>query len=47
LPIQIDCSGAAGNVPAAMSPREFGEKARDDSKRFGAIIREKGITAGN
>jgi tripartite-type tricarboxylate transporter receptor subunit TctC len=38
---------AVGSVPAAMSPREFGEKARDDSKRFGAIIREKGITAGN
>ena len=36
-----------GNVPAAMSPDEFGERAREDSKRFGAIIRERGITASN
>ncbi|MEH2544495.1 tripartite-type tricarboxylate transporter receptor subunit TctC [Bradyrhizobium sp. AZCC 2262] len=36
-----------GNIPAAMSPDEFGERAREDSKRFGAIIRERGITAGN
>ena len=38
---------AVGNVPAAMSPGEFGERAREDSKRFGAIIRERGITGGN
>ena len=38
---------AVGNVPAAMTPDEFGERAREDSKRFGAIIRERGITAGN
>jgi tripartite-type tricarboxylate transporter receptor subunit TctC len=38
---------AVGNIPAAMSPEEFGAKAQDDSKRFGAIIRERGITAGN
>lgn len=38
---------AVGNIPAAMSPAEFGERAREDSKRFGAIIRERGITAGN
>jgi tripartite-type tricarboxylate transporter receptor subunit TctC len=38
---------AVGNVPAAMSPDEFGEKSRKDSDRFGAIIRERGITAGN
>ena len=38
---------AVGNVPAAMSPEEFGTKAREDSKRFGAIIRERGITGGN
>ncbi|XSC41900.1 Bug family tripartite tricarboxylate transporter substrate binding protein [Bradyrhizobium sp. RDT10] len=38
---------AVGNVPAAMSPNEFGERVREDSKRFGAIIRERGITAGN
>jgi len=36
---------AVGNVPAAMSPNEFGERAREDSKRFGAIIRERGIRA--
>jgi tripartite-type tricarboxylate transporter receptor subunit TctC len=38
---------AVGNLPAAMSPEEFGERAQDDSRRFGAIIRERGITAGN
>jgi len=38
---------AVGNIPAAMSPMEFGEKSRMDSDRFGAIIRERGITAGN
>ncbi|MBR1125963.1 tripartite tricarboxylate transporter substrate binding protein [Bradyrhizobium lablabi] len=38
---------AVGNVPAVMSPEAFGERAREDSKRFGAVIRERGITAGN
>lgn len=38
---------AVGNIPAPMSPQEFGDRARDDSKRFGAIIRERGITARN
>ena len=38
---------AVGNVPAAMSPDEFKERSRKDSDRFGAIIRERGITAGN
>jgi tripartite-type tricarboxylate transporter receptor subunit TctC len=38
---------AVGNLPAPMSPEEFGERAQDDSRRFGAIIRERGITAGN
>jgi len=37
---------AVGNIPEAMSPAEFGEKSREDSDRFGAIIRERGITAG-
>ena len=37
---------AVGNIPAAMSPAAFGEKSREDSDRFGAIIRERGITAG-
>jgi tripartite-type tricarboxylate transporter receptor subunit TctC len=38
---------AIGNLPAPMSPEEFGQRAGDDSRRFGAIIRERGITAGN
>lgn len=38
---------AIGNLPAPMSPEEFRERAGEDSKRFGAIIRERGITAGN
>lgn len=38
---------AIGNLLAPMSPEEFGERAGEDSKRFGAIIRERGITAGN
>jgi tripartite-type tricarboxylate transporter receptor subunit TctC len=38
---------AVGNIPAAMSPDEFGQKSRKDSDRFGAIIRERGITAGS
>ena len=37
---------AVGNIPAPMSPAAFGEKSREDSDRFGAIIRERGITAG-
>lgn len=36
-----------GNIPAPMSPGEFGEKSRMDSDRFGAIIRERGIAASN
>jgi tripartite-type tricarboxylate transporter receptor subunit TctC len=38
---------ALGNVPAPMSPDQFHEQSRKDSERFGAIIRERGITAGN
>jgi tripartite-type tricarboxylate transporter receptor subunit TctC len=34
---------ALGGVPAAMTPAEFGAKAAEDSKRFGAIIRERKI----
>jgi len=34
---------ALGGVPAPMSPAEFGAKAAEDSKRFGAIIRERKI----
>jgi tripartite-type tricarboxylate transporter receptor subunit TctC len=38
---------AVGNVPAAMSPDAFRQRVRQDSDRFGSIIRERGITAGN
>lgn len=38
---------AVGNLPAPMSPAEFGDRAREDSRRFGAIIRERGIVASN
>jgi tripartite-type tricarboxylate transporter receptor subunit TctC len=34
-----------GNIAAPMSPEEFKEKSRKDSERFGAIIRERGISA--
>jgi tripartite-type tricarboxylate transporter receptor subunit TctC len=34
---------ALGGIPAPMSPAEFGAKAAEDSKRFGAIIRERKI----
>jgi len=34
---------AIGGVPAPMTPAEFAAKAADDSKRFGAIIRERKI----
>jgi tripartite-type tricarboxylate transporter receptor subunit TctC len=35
---------ALGGVPAPMSPAEFAAKAAEDSKRFGAIIKERKIT---
>jgi tripartite-type tricarboxylate transporter receptor subunit TctC len=34
---------ALGGVPAPMSPAQFAAKAAEDSKRFGAIIRERRI----
>jgi tripartite-type tricarboxylate transporter receptor subunit TctC len=34
---------ALGGLPAPMTPGEFGAKAAEDSKRFGAIIRERKI----
>lgn len=34
---------AIGGVPAPMTPAEFGAKAAEDSKRFGAIINERKI----
>ena len=39
-----DRISAIGGVPAPMSPAEFGAKADADSRRFGAIIRERKIT---
>ena len=38
-----DRINAIGGVPAPMSPADFAGKAADDSKRFGAIIRERKI----
>ena len=35
---------AIGGVPAPMSPAQFAAKAAEDSKRFGAIIKERRIT---
>lgn len=32
-----------GNVPEPLTPVQFGEKGAQDSKRFGALIRERGI----
>jgi tripartite-type tricarboxylate transporter receptor subunit TctC len=34
---------ALGGVPSPMSPAEFAAKAAEDSKRFGAIVRERKI----
>ena len=34
---------ALGGVPAPMTPAQFAAKAAEDSKRFGAIIRERQI----
>jgi tripartite-type tricarboxylate transporter receptor subunit TctC len=38
-----DRIGALGGVPAPMTPAQFAAKAQDDSKRFGAIVRERRI----
>jgi tripartite-type tricarboxylate transporter receptor subunit TctC len=38
---------AIGNVPTTMSPDAFRDKSRKDSERFGAIIRERGISVAN
>ena len=35
---------AIGGVPAPMSPAEFGQRAANDSVRFGKLIRERKIT---
>ena len=35
--------GALGGVPAPMSPAQFAAKAAEDSRRFGAIIKERRI----
>lgn len=36
---------ALGNVPEPLTPAEFGDKGTLDSKRFGALIKERGIRA--
>lgn len=38
---------AVGNIPAPMSQEAFRNKSLEDSKRFGALIRERGIVANN
>ncbi len=43
-PAVKDRIAALGGEPAAMTPAEFGAKANEDSKRFGAIIRERRIS---
>jgi len=42
-PALKDRINALGGVPSPMTPAEFGAKAAEDSKRFGAIIRERRI----
>jgi len=36
---------ALGNMPSPMTPENFGAKSDEDFKRYGAIIRERRITA--
>lgn len=38
---------AIGNITSPMSPEAFAEKSRETSKRFGAVIKERGIVASN
>jgi tripartite-type tricarboxylate transporter receptor subunit TctC len=42
-PTLRDRIGALGGEPAPMTPAQFAAKAADDSKRFGAIIKERKI----
>ena len=42
-PALKDRINALGGVPSPMTPAEFGAKAAEDSKRFGAIIHERRI----
>ncbi len=42
-PAVTDRINAIGGVPAPMSPAEFAAKAAEDSQRFGAIIKARGI----
>ena len=44
LPAVRERIAAIGGAPAPMTPAEFGAKAMEDSKRFGAIIRERKIS---
>lgn len=45
LPPVRDRILALGGEPAPMTPAQFGAKAAEDSRRFGALIRERKITA--
>ena len=44
-PAVKDRSAAIGGEALPLSPAEFGKRGMDDSQRFGAIIRERKITA--
>lgn len=46
-PALKDRIATLGNIAAPMSPDDFKEKSQKDSERFGAIIRERNIIAGN
>ena len=39
----VERMNAIGGIPAPMSPQEFAARAKDDSVRFGALIRERKI----
>jgi hypothetical protein len=43
LPAVRERTAAIGGEAAPMTPAQFGAKAGEDSKRFGAIIRERKI----
>ncbi|MBC5781593.1 tripartite tricarboxylate transporter substrate binding protein [Ramlibacter sp. USB13] len=42
-PAFVERMNAIGAIPAPFSPQEFGARAQEDSKRFGALIRERRI----
>jgi tripartite-type tricarboxylate transporter receptor subunit TctC len=42
-PAFVERMNAIGGIPAPMTPQEFGQRAADDSKRFGKLIRDRKI----